>query len=123
MIDYASLQVSAKAALQAFGAAPLNVILVNGTSIPTIGVFASGTAKNIDTMQNPTSMTGETGRVVFVPGIDFFGAITPQQTTTPQVGGYVTWYVNSVLYKKVINSVAMEMPLPNVPILFTLGIE
>jgi hypothetical protein len=123
VIDYAKYQTKAKALLQKFGAVPLGVVLLNGTTIPTIGIFANGIAKDIDNMQNPTSITGMTGRFAIVPGIDFFGCITPGQTTTPQVSGYVTYYINSVLYKKLIVSVTQETPIPNVPILFSLGIE
>jgi hypothetical protein len=123
MINYASLQTSGKTILQGFGAVAVNVRLLNDSVISTIGVFDSGVAKNIDNIQNATHLTGETTRVVYVPGIDFFGAIAPGQTTTPQVSGSVEWTINGVFYKKNIDTVEMLMPLPNVPVLFTLGIS
>lgn len=124
VINYAHLQTDAKTTLQEFAAVPLNVRLAtSNTVIPTIGVFVNGTAKNIDNRQNPTWATGETDRVVIVPGIDFFGAVTPNVTTTPQVGGTVEWTQGGVQYKKVISTVTKEEPIPNVPILYMLGVE
>ena len=119
-INYPALQAKAKATLQKFGAVPLIVRMLNNSTVATIGVFDGGVAKNIDTLQNPTELTGETGRTVYVPGIDF---VIAGQTSTPQFGGYVEWYVNGVLYKKMIASVEATMPIPNIPILFTLGVE
>lgn len=119
-MDWSEIQRDVRNTLVEFGAVPVTVRLLNNTTITTIGIFLNSLAKNIDTLQNPTSLTGETSRFVVVPGIDFFSS---GATTTPQVTGTVEWTINSVLYKKVISSVAMEMPIPNVPILFTLGIE
>ena len=120
-INYSKLQASAKKTLQSFNAIPVIVRLLNNTVINTIGVFTDGIAKNVDNRQNPTWVTGETNRCVVVPGIDFFNAGT-NTTTTPQMGGTVEWTINMVQFKKVIDKVAMEMPIPNVPILFTLEI-
>jgi hypothetical protein len=122
MINYTALQKSAKTNLVSNGAVSLIVRLLNNATISTVGIFINGEAKNIDNRQNPTWTTGETDRMVIVPGIDFYTATT-NTTTTPQVGGTVEWTINAVLYKKVINNVAMEMPIPNTPLIFILGID
>jgi hypothetical protein len=123
MINYSKLQANTKKTLLNAGAVPLIIRLSEtNTTISTVGVFVNGMAKNIDNRQNPTWVTGETTRMVMLPGIDFFNATT-NTMTTPQVGGTVEWTINMVLYKKVIDAVAMEMPVPNVPILFTLDIS
>lgn len=122
MINYARLQATAKASLTNAGAVTVTVLLLSGTALPTIGVFVDGTAKNIDNRQNPTWVTGETERTVLVPGIDFVNPNTGL-ATAPQVGGTVQWFIGMTKYKKIINSVTALMPVPNTPILFTLGIE
>lgn len=122
MINYKAFQTQAKAILQNFGAVAVTIRLLDNSTISTIGIFTNGVAKNIDNIQNPTDLTGETSRFIIVPGIDFVGAITPGQTTTPQVNGAVEYVVNSVTYSKNITSVKLLMPIPNTPIIFTLGI-
>jgi hypothetical protein len=122
MINYSKLQTTTKNALLNAGAVPLTVRLSEtNTTVSTVGVFVNGLAKNIDNRQNPTWVTGETALMVMVPGIDFYNVGT-NTTTTPQVGGTVEWTQNMVSYKKVITEVAMEQPIPNTPILFTLKI-
>jgi hypothetical protein len=122
MINYTKIQNSTKTTLLNAGAVPVTVRSLTNTIISTVGLFVNGLAKNVDNRQNPTWVTGETARMVMVPGIDFSNAGT-NSITTPQVGGSVEWTINAVLYKKVITAVAMEMPVPNTPILFTLGIS
>jgi hypothetical protein len=122
MINYASLQASTKALIQQFQGYPVIVRLLNNTTVSTIGVFTDGRADNIDTRQHPTWTTGENGRYCLVPGIDFYNPIT-RTTSTPQVGGTVEYTINALQYKKTIATVDQETPIPNVPILFTLGVE
>jgi hypothetical protein len=123
MINYSKIQTTAKTALLNSGAFPVIVRLsTTNTAISTFAVFMNGTAKNVDNRQNPTWMTGEVGRVAIVPGIDFVGAVTPNVTTTPQVAGTVEWIINCVQFKKTIVTVGKEEPIPNMPILYALGI-
>lgn len=121
-VNYAKLQASAKSILQQFNAAPVTIRLLNNSVVQTIGVFQNGEGKNTDNRQNPTWVTGFVGAVIILPGIDFYNPTT-NTTSTPQVGGTVEWTQNMVLFKKVIVMVDKEEPIPNVPILITLGIE
>ena len=121
-IDYNALQILAKNTIvNTFKGIPVTIRFLNDSTIDTYAVFGNGLAKNIDNIQNPTSLTGETARYAYVPGIDFYNPDS-NSTTTPQVSGFVEWRQNGVLFKKIISSVALGVPIPTAPILFTLGI-
>jgi hypothetical protein len=121
-LNYLDMQNKIRKAMVGANAYPVIIKLLNNVTISTIGVFTYGVAKNTDNRQNPTWATGETLQKVIVPGIDFVGAVNAGVTTTPQVGGTVEWTRSGVAFKKIIESVGAEVPIPNVPLFFTLGI-
>jgi hypothetical protein len=121
-LNYSILQAEIKDNIvNTFGGIAVVVRLLNNNTISTFGVFTNGDAKNIDTRQNPTLTTGETGRWVLVPGVDFVNQLT-NAVTTPQVGATVEWVQSGTQYKKTILSVATTAPQQGTPVMFTLGV-